>query len=56
MSNQNNGILMNSINTAGPAQFKVWGHGNVNCYTSFFNQPNIIGDPVVKPFNISTPI
>lgn len=25
-------------------------------YTSFFNQTNIIGDPVVKPFTIGTPI
>lgn len=24
-------------------------------YLSFFNQQNIIGDPVVKPFSISTP-
>jgi hypothetical protein len=24
-------------------------------YTSFFNQQNVIGDPVVKPFTISTP-
>ena len=28
----------------------------VSCYTSFFNQTNIIGDPVVKPFTIGTPI
>jgi hypothetical protein len=24
-------------------------------YTSFFNQQNIIGDPVVKPFSLNTP-
>ncbi len=26
------------------------------CYSSFFNQANIVGEPVVKPFMISTPI
>jgi hypothetical protein len=24
-------------------------------YASFFNQHNIIGDPIVKPFSINTP-
>jgi len=24
-------------------------------YQSFFNQQNVIGDPIVKPFSISTP-
>ena len=32
------------------------GGSMVSCYTSFFNQTNIIGDPVVKPFTIGTPI
>ena len=28
---------------------------NLSVQPSFFNQQNIIGDPVVKPFSISTP-
>lgn len=34
---------------------KGGGNNQKYSYTSFFNQQNVIGDPVVKPFTISTP-
>lgn len=38
-------------------QYAPGQHGtSMVSYTSFFNQTNIIGDPVVKPFTIGTPI
>lgn len=27
-----------------------------HCYPSFYNQPNFVGDPSVKPFCINTPV
>ena len=37
------------------AKQQVWNNQLNLSYTSFFNQQNIIGDPIVKPFTISTP-